>query len=108
MVNMRHLDFFLISLCVLHLFTQCEGRPLRKRTVSEVQLMHNVGVHQRVKERQNWLLTRLQGVSSGSSVETTRTKRRLSPEELSDLSGMTPEEIQYALDLFDSLEAQQA
>lgn len=79
----------------------------RKRTVSEVQLMHNVGEHKRVKERQNWLLTRLQGVSSGSSVETTRTKRRLSPEELSDLSGMTPEEIQYALDL-SGLESQQA
>ncbi|KAG8012914.1 Parathyroid hormone [Nibea albiflora] len=119
---MRHLDFFFISLCVLHLFTLCDGRPLRKRTVSEVQLMHDVREHKQVKERKEWLLTWLEGIhaapaaqrgrsssnstSGDSSEEATRRRRRLSPEQLSDMSGVTPEEI-HALD-FSGLELLQS
>ncbi|XP_032378443.1 parathyroid hormone [Etheostoma spectabile] len=99
-VNMRNPDYKLvfISLCILHLFTLCEARPLRKRTVSEVQLMHNLGELKQVQERQVWLQMKLQGIyvppTWGSSGETGRTRRRLRPEELPDLSDMTPEEIQ--------------
>uniref|UniRef100_A0A8D0APQ3 Parathyroid hormone n=2 Tax=Percidae TaxID=8165 RepID=A0A8D0APQ3_SANLU len=81
---MRNLDYKLvfISLCILHLFTLCEARPLRKRTVSEVQLMHNLGELKQVQERQVWLQMKLRGIHTapawGSSGE----------------AGMTPEEIQ--------------
>ncbi|XP_034734996.1 parathyroid hormone 1a [Etheostoma cragini] len=99
-VNMCNLDYKLvfISLCILHLFTLCEARPLRKRTVSEVQLMHNLGELKQVQERKVWLQMKLQGIYTapawGSSEETGRTRRRLHPEELPDLSDLTPEEIQ--------------
>uniref|UniRef100_A0A8C4HQW8 Parathyroid hormone n=1 Tax=Dicentrarchus labrax TaxID=13489 RepID=A0A8C4HQW8_DICLA len=95
-VNMRNLDYktVFISLCILHLFFVCEGRPIRKRTVSEVQLMHNLGEHRQVQERREWLQMRLRGI---------HTARRLRPEELPDLSDLTPEEIQYALNLLEKL-----
>uniref|UniRef100_A0A3B4XM52 Parathyroid hormone n=1 Tax=Seriola lalandi dorsalis TaxID=1841481 RepID=A0A3B4XM52_SERLL len=76
----------------------------RKRTVSEVQLMHNVGEHKQVQERQEWLQMRLRDIHTaaarGSSREVGRTRRRLRPEDLPDL---TPEEIQYALDFLEKL-----
>ncbi|XP_040894909.1 parathyroid hormone-like [Toxotes jaculatrix] len=103
---MRNRDYKIvfISLCVLHLSTLCEGRPLSKRTVSEVQLMHNLGEHKQVQERREWLQMRLRGIHTaaarGSSGEVGRTRRRLRPEELPDL---TPEEIQYALNFLEKL-----
>ncbi|XP_044049510.1 parathyroid hormone-like [Siniperca chuatsi] len=109
MVNMRNLDYKIvfISLCILHLFTLCEGRPLRKRTVSEVQLMHNLGEHKQVQERQEWLQMTLRGIHTaparGSSGDAGRTRRRLSPEELPDLSDLTAEEIQHAVNLLEKL-----
>ncbi|XP_059190304.1 parathyroid hormone 1a [Centropristis striata] len=103
---MRNVDYkiMFISLCI---FTLCEGRPLRKRTVSEVQLMHNLGDLRQVKERRDWLQMRLQGVHTapawGSSGEAGRTRRTLRTEDLPDLSTMTPEDIQNALDLLEKL-----
>ncbi|XP_022602015.1 parathyroid hormone [Seriola lalandi dorsalis] len=100
----RDYKFVFMSLCILHLSTLCEGRPMRKRTVSEVQLMHNVGEHKQVQERQEWLQMRLRDIHTaaarGSSREVGRTRRRLRPEDLPDL---TPEEIQYALDFLEKL-----
>uniref|UniRef100_A0A3Q3GVT7 Parathyroid hormone n=1 Tax=Labrus bergylta TaxID=56723 RepID=A0A3Q3GVT7_9LABR len=90
-VNMQNLDskILITSLCILHVFTFCEGRPLRKRTVSEIQLMHNIGELQQVQERRDWLQMRLRGIHTAP--------------ELPDLSDLTPEEIQYALKLLDKL-----
>lgn len=85
----------------------CHYPIYRKRTVSEVQLMHNMGELKQVQERREWLQMRLQGIHTapawGSSGEAGRTRRRLRPEELPDLSDMTPEEIQYALNLLEKL-----
>ncbi|XP_060893143.1 parathyroid hormone-like [Labrus mixtus] len=106
---MQNLDskILITSLCILHVFTFCEGRPLRKRTVSEVQLMHNIGELQQVQERRDWLQMRLRGIHTapgrGSSEEASRLRRRPRPQELPDLSDLTPEEIQYALKLLDKL-----
>ncbi|XP_054475142.1 parathyroid hormone-like [Anoplopoma fimbria] len=106
---MRNLDYrnVLISLCIVNLFTLSEGRPLRKRTVSEVQYMHDFGELKQVQERRQWLQMRLQGIHTapawGSSGEAGRTMRRLRPEELPDLSDMTQEEIQFALSLLEKL-----
>ncbi|KAM9351929.1 parathyroid hormone 1a [Symphorus nematophorus] len=108
---MQNLDYkiLFISLCILHIFALYEGRPLSKRTVSEVQLMHNLGEHKQVQERREWLQMRLRGIHTapalapGSSGEAGRTRRRLRPEELPDLSDLTPEEIQYALNFLEKL-----
>ncbi|GAA6231254.1 parathyroid hormone [Lates japonicus] len=103
---MRNRDYTIvfISFCILHLSTLSEGRPLRKRTVSEVQLMHNVGEHKQVQERREWLQMRLRGIHTaaarGSSGEVGRTRRRLRLDEFPDL---TPEEIQYALNFLEKL-----
>nr|XP_040052344.1 parathyroid hormone 1b [Gasterosteus aculeatus aculeatus] len=54
------LIFFLASLPL-------EAKPLRKRTISEVQLMHNVREHKQVGERQNWLQGRLKDIIAASA-----------------------------------------
>ncbi|XP_034082938.1 parathyroid hormone 1a [Gymnodraco acuticeps] len=95
-----------ISLCILHLCPLCEARPLRKRTVSEVQLMHNLGELKQVQERREWLQLRLRGIHGGparaSSGDAGR-RRRPRPEELPALRDMTPEDIQSALDVLEKL-----
>ncbi|XP_035499335.2 parathyroid hormone-like [Scophthalmus maximus] len=108
--TMRHTDYQIvfISLCILHL-SLCEGRPLRKRTVSEVQLMHNLGEHKQVQERRDWLQTMLRGIhtaadrggsgGSSSSVEAGRPARRRH-EDLPDLS---PDEMEFALNFMEKL-----
>uniref|UniRef100_G3NCX9 Parathyroid hormone n=1 Tax=Gasterosteus aculeatus TaxID=69293 RepID=G3NCX9_GASAC len=95
---MRGLDRrnVLISLCIVHLLALSEGRPVRKRAVSEVQLMHDLGALKQARERRQWLQRRLQGAHAGLT-------RRERPEEPPELSGMTPEEIQLALNLLERL-----
>ncbi|XP_061132324.1 parathyroid hormone 1b [Syngnathus typhle] len=39
-----------------------DAKPLRKRTISEVQLMHNVQEHKQVGNRQEWLQGRLNDI----------------------------------------------
>uniref|UniRef100_A0A3Q2XDI2 Parathyroid hormone n=1 Tax=Hippocampus comes TaxID=109280 RepID=A0A3Q2XDI2_HIPCM len=39
-----------------------DAKPLRKRTISEVQLMHNVQEHKQVGERQEWLQEKLKDI----------------------------------------------
>ncbi|TNN33008.1 Parathyroid hormone [Liparis tanakae] len=105
-VNMGNLDYkhVIITLCIVQLLTLNEGRALRKRTVSEVQLMHDLGELKQVQERQQWLRMRLQGIHGGGGGGVAGpTRRRLLPEELPDLGAMTPEEIQTALDLLEQL-----
>ncbi|KAM9753514.1 parathyroid hormone 1a isoform 1-T3 [Menidia menidia] len=98
----------LISLCLLHLSIQSSGRPLSKRTVSEMQLMHDVGQHQQVQERREWLQTRLRNIHNpdpegrGRGREG-RGRGRPSPADLAELSDLTTEEIQHALDFLEKL-----
>ncbi|CAJ1057587.1 parathyroid hormone-like [Xyrichtys novacula] len=109
MVNMQNPDYKIVimSLCIAHVLVLCEGRPLRKRTVSEVQLMHNLGEHKQVQERREWLQMRLRGINTApgrsSSGEAGRLRWRLRPAEITDLSHLSPEEIQYALKLLDKI-----
>ncbi|XP_076880292.1 parathyroid hormone 1b [Brachyhypopomus gauderio] len=51
---------FLWSLC--NLVLRLEGVPVGKRSISEVQLMHNVGEHKQALERQDWLQVKLKAV----------------------------------------------
>ncbi|XP_016118797.1 parathyroid hormone-like, partial [Sinocyclocheilus grahami] len=43
-----------------------EGLPLSKRSISEVQLMHNVREHKEVLERQDWLQLKLNDILTPS------------------------------------------
>uniref|UniRef100_A0A3Q4M4U6 Parathyroid hormone n=1 Tax=Neolamprologus brichardi TaxID=32507 RepID=A0A3Q4M4U6_NEOBR len=78
----------LISLCLLHFSVHCQGRPLSKRTVSEVQFMHNLGEHKQVQERREWLQMRLRGIHTAG---------------MDELSDLTSDEIQHALNVLDEL-----
>ncbi|XP_061776963.1 parathyroid hormone-like [Nerophis ophidion] len=85
----------LVIVCISQIFTVAEGGPLRKRTVSEVQLMHDHGELKQVQQRRDWLQVRLRGLHTAPW-----TRRRFLLEEL---GGLTAEEIQEALDVFDKL-----
>ncbi|XP_043914985.1 parathyroid hormone [Protopterus annectens] len=39
-----------------------DGKPLRKRAISEMQLMHNFGEHKHLLARQDWLQMKLKDV----------------------------------------------
>ncbi|XP_017177534.1 parathyroid hormone isoform X1 [Mus musculus] len=47
----------MLAVCLL---TQTDGKPVRKRAVSEIQLMHNLGKHLASMERMQWLRRKLQ------------------------------------------------
>ncbi|KAK6472880.1 parathyroid hormone, partial [Huso huso] len=74
-----------------------------KRSVSEMQLMHNLGEHRHVQERQDWLQMKLKDVHTASlrnNVERGRT-RRLLPEEFPE--ELTDEEREYIQKLLEML-----
>ncbi|XP_032751549.1 parathyroid hormone [Rattus rattus] len=49
----------MLAVCLL---TQADGKPVKKRAVSEIQLMHNLGKHLASVERMQWLRKKLQDV----------------------------------------------
>ncbi|CAL9701911.1 unnamed protein product [Knipowitschia caucasica] len=59
-VSLKHLG--LVFLILLMTSLQAKAKPLRKRTISEVQLMHNVQEHKQVGERQEWLQEKLKDI----------------------------------------------
>uniref|UniRef100_H9GQQ7 Parathyroid hormone n=1 Tax=Anolis carolinensis TaxID=28377 RepID=H9GQQ7_ANOCA len=58
MTSTRVLAKTTIILYAICFFTNADG----KRSVSEMQIMHNLGEHLHSADRQNWLLERLQTV----------------------------------------------
>lgn len=60
MNNSLMMDFFLELTVVFYYF-------YRKRTISEVQLMHNVQEHKQVGERQDWLQEKLKDIIVAST-----------------------------------------
>ena len=58
----------------------------RKRSVSEVQLMHNTGVQKHIQERQDWLQMKLRDIHTAAIRNSDRGRaRKLLPEDLPDL-----------------------
>ncbi|EHB17590.1 Parathyroid hormone [Heterocephalus glaber] len=59
----------MLAICFL---TKADGKPIKKRSVSEIQLMHNMSKHLATKARLEWLLKKLQEahnfISLGSSL----------------------------------------
>ncbi|KFO86769.1 Parathyroid hormone [Buceros rhinoceros silvestris] len=68
--NLARTAIILYAICFL---TNSDGRPMMKRSVSEMQLMHNLGEHRHTVERQDWLQMKLQDVHS--AFEDGRTQR---------------------------------
>ncbi|NXO42177.1 PTHY protein, partial [Locustella ochotensis] len=73
MTSIRNLARAAILLCAICFLTTSEGRPMVKRSVSEMQLMHNLGEHRHTVERQDWLQMKLQ--DAHSALEDARTQR---------------------------------
>ncbi|XP_068116367.1 parathyroid hormone-like [Hyperolius riggenbachi] len=55
-----------LILCGVSLFSGYEGRPVTKRAVSEMQLMHNYGDFRHTLQRQEWLQMKLQNLYPAS------------------------------------------
>uniref|UniRef100_A0A3B4VNA0 Parathyroid hormone n=2 Tax=Seriola TaxID=8160 RepID=A0A3B4VNA0_SERDU len=64
MFSLRYLETLVLIIFLLSLHT--EAKPL-KRTISEVQLMHNVREHKQVGERQDWLQEKLRDIIVASA-----------------------------------------
>ncbi|XP_034345293.1 parathyroid hormone [Arvicanthis niloticus] len=57
--TMAKVMIIVLAVCLL---TQTDGKPVKKRAVSEIQLMHNLGKHLASVERMQWLRKKLQDV----------------------------------------------
>ncbi|XP_054825888.1 parathyroid hormone [Eublepharis macularius] len=62
MTSTRDMAKTAIVLWTVCLFTYSDGKAMMKRSVSEMQIMHNFGEHLHSADRQNWLLEKLQTV----------------------------------------------
>uniref|UniRef100_A0A8C9X9R8 Parathyroid hormone n=1 Tax=Sander lucioperca TaxID=283035 RepID=A0A8C9X9R8_SANLU len=60
MFSLRYLETLVLILFLASL--HIEAKPLRKRSISEVQLMHNVREHKQVGDRQDWLQEKLKDI----------------------------------------------
>ncbi|XP_063107940.1 parathyroid hormone [Cavia porcellus] len=57
--DMAKVIIVMLAICFL---TKTDGKPIEKRAVSEIQLMHNMSKHLATKARLDWLLKKLQDV----------------------------------------------
>ncbi|XP_044126349.1 parathyroid hormone [Bufo gargarizans] len=55
-----------LILCGASLFSGYEGKPVTRRAVSEMQLMHNYGDFRHTLQRQEWLQLKLQNLYPAS------------------------------------------
>ncbi|NWW68484.1 PTHY protein, partial [Ifrita kowaldi] len=95
MTSIRNLAWAAIVLCVICFFTTSDGRPMMKRSVSEMQLMHNLGEHRHTVERQDWLQMKLQDVHS--ALEDARTQRPRSKDDVVLGRRLLPEHLRAAM-----------
>ncbi|NXD21535.1 PTHY protein, partial [Spelaeornis formosus] len=88
MPSIRNLAWAAIILSAVCFLAASDGRPMVKRSVSEMQLMHDLGEHRHAVERQDWLQMKLQDVHSAVQQQRPRGKddvvlgRRMLPEQL--------------------------
>ncbi|KAF4094275.1 hypothetical protein AMELA_G00011370 [Ameiurus melas] len=85
MVSTRSLDKAMVFLCVCILFNsiRTDSRPLSRRSVSEVQLMHSIGVRKHIQQRQDWLQEHMQDIHTapmhGGKISSARITTEHSP-----------------------------
>ncbi|NXB01927.1 PTHY protein, partial [Cnemophilus loriae] len=95
MPSRRNLARAAIILCAICFFTTSDGRAMMKRSVSEMQLMHNLGEHRHTMERQDWLQMKLQDVHS--ALEDARTQRPRSKDDVVLGRRLLPEHLRAAM-----------
>ncbi|NXA15049.1 PTHY protein, partial [Sapayoa aenigma] len=95
MTSKRSLAWMAIILYAMCFFTSSDGRPMVKRSVSEMQLMHNLGEHRHAVERQDWLQMKLQDVHS--ALEDARTQRPRSKDDVVLGRRLLPEHLRAAV-----------
>ncbi|XP_004593822.1 parathyroid hormone [Ochotona princeps] len=57
--DMAKVMIVMFAVCFL---AKLDGKPIQKRAVSEIQLMHSLGKHLTVMDRVEWLLKKMQDV----------------------------------------------
>nr|XP_004472584.1 parathyroid hormone [Dasypus novemcinctus] len=62
MMSTKDMVKVMIVLFAICFLTKSEGKTVKKRSVSEIQLMHNLGKHLSSMERVEWLRKKLQDV----------------------------------------------
>ncbi|XP_005046368.1 PREDICTED: parathyroid hormone [Ficedula albicollis] len=97
MTSIRNLAWAAIILCAMCLCTTSDGRPMVKRSVSEMQLMHNLGEHRHAVERQDWLQMKLQDVHS--ALEDARAPRPRGKDDVLLGRRLLPEHLKKSLEL---------
>uniref|UniRef100_A0A3P9KMR9 Parathyroid hormone n=1 Tax=Oryzias latipes TaxID=8090 RepID=A0A3P9KMR9_ORYLA len=65
MLSIRYLETLILVVFIACYIT--EAKPLRKRSISEMQLMHNLQEHKQVGDRQDWLQEKLKKIISPSN-----------------------------------------
>ncbi|MCJ8734450.1 hypothetical protein PDJAM_G00235640 [Pangasius djambal] len=82
MVSIRGLEKTIVFLCVCVLYSsmRTDSRPLSRRSVSEVQLMHSVGVRKHIQQRQDWLQEHMQDIHTAPLHDGKISGERITPE----------------------------
>ncbi|XP_059567106.1 parathyroid hormone-like [Myotis daubentonii] len=62
MMSAKDMVKVMIVLFAICFFAKSDGKPMKRRSVSEIQLMHNRGKHLNAMERTEWLRKKLQDV----------------------------------------------
>ncbi|ELW70785.1 parathyroid hormone isoform X2 [Tupaia chinensis] len=64
MMSAKDMAKVMIVMFVICFLTQSDGETIKKRSVSEIQLMHNRGKHLKSMERMEWLRKKMQDVQN--------------------------------------------
>ncbi|XP_036906058.1 parathyroid hormone [Sturnira hondurensis] len=62
MMSAKDMVKVMIVMFAICFFAKSDGKPIKRRSVSEIQLMHNLGKHLNSMERVEWLRKKLQDV----------------------------------------------
>ncbi|XP_071415620.1 parathyroid hormone [Pithys albifrons albifrons] len=95
MTSIKNLAWTAIILYAMCFLTNSDGRPMVKRSVSEMQLMHNLGEHRHTVERQDWLQMKLQDVHS--ALEDARAQRPRNKDDIVLGQRLLPEHLRAAM-----------
>ncbi|XP_043084377.1 parathyroid hormone 1a [Puntigrus tetrazona] len=92
----------LFFICILFYSTYGDSKPLGKRAINEVQLMHNLGVHKHVEMRQDWLQMKLREIHTASEKKS-QEKTGLLPDIVSNLKDLNPREAEDIIAVLEKL-----
>ncbi|XP_016425364.1 parathyroid hormone 1a [Sinocyclocheilus rhinocerous] len=92
----------LFSICILFYSTHGDGKPLGKRAINEVQLMHNLGVHKHAELRQDWLQMKLREIHTASE-KNNEGKTGLLSDIIPNLKDLNPREAEDIIAVLEKL-----